>query len=63
MLLTRQAQQTVLAISSYIINLLSIIGNSYHKMLRLKAYSNALKKYLSGILDYAKVEFFHPPML
>ena len=32
-------------------------------MLRLKAYSDTLKKHLYGILDYAKVEFFHPPML
>ena len=32
-------------------------------MLMLKAYSDTLKKYLYGILDYAEVEFFHSPML
>ena len=63
MILTSQAQQTVLAISSYLINLLFNTGDAYHKMLRLKAYSNNLKKHIYSILDYAKVEFFHPPIL
>ena len=43
MMLTSQAQQTVLAILSYLINLLSITGDAYHKMIRLKAYSDTLK--------------------
>ena len=63
MMLISQAQQTVLAISSYLINLLYITGNAYYKILRLKAYSDTLKKYLSSILDSAKVEFFPPSML
>ena len=32
-------------------------------MLRVKAYSDTLKKYLYGILDYAEVEFFYPNIL
>ena len=63
MMLTSQAQQTVLAISSYLINLLFNTGDAYFKTLRLKAYSDTLKKHLYGILDYAKVEFLYPPML
>ena len=63
MMLTSQAQQTVLDILSYLINLLSIIGDAYCKTLRLKAHSDTLKKQLCGILDYAKVKFIHPPML
>ena len=62
-MLTSQAQQTMLAISSYLINLLFITGDAYCKTLRLKAYSDTLKKYLYGILDYVEVKFFHPPML
>ena len=58
MMLTSQAQQTVLAISSYLINLLFNTGDAYYKTLRLKAYSDTLKKHLYGILDYTKVEFF-----
>ena len=45
------------------INLLSITGDAYCKMLRLKYYSDTLKRNLSGILNYAEVKFFHPPML
>ena len=63
MILTSQAQQNMLAISSYLINLLFNTGNAYCKTLRLKAYSDTLKKHLYGILDYAEVEFFHPPIL
>ena len=62
-MLTGQAQKTVLAISSYLINLLFKTGDAYRKTLRLKAYSDTLKKYLYGILDYAKVEFLYLPML
>ena len=62
-MLTSQAQQTVLAISSYLINLLLNTSNAYFKMLRLKTYSDTLKKDLYGILDYAEVESLHPPML
>ena len=51
MMLTSQAQKTLLDISSYFINLLSITGNAYYKTIRLKAYSNTLKKHLSGILN------------
>ena len=51
MMLTSQAQQTVLAISSYFINLLFNTGDAYYKMLRLKAYSDILLKHLYGILD------------
>ena len=63
MMLTSQAQQIVLSISSYLINLLFKTSNAYHKTLRLKDYSNTLKKHLYGVLDYAEVEFVHPPML
>ena len=63
MTLTSQAQQTVVAISSYLINLLYYTGNAYCKTFRLKAYSDTLKKLLYGILDYTEVEFFYPPML
>ena len=55
MMLTSQAQQTVLAISSYLINLLFKTGDAYCKMLRLNAYSDTLKKHLYGILDYTEV--------
>ena len=54
MMLTSQAQKTVLAISSYLINLLFNTGYAYSKTLRLKAYSDTLKKHLYGILDYAQ---------
>ena len=63
MILTSQGQQTILAIPSFLINLLSTTVYAYHKMLRLKAHSDNLKKYLSSILDYAGVKLFHPPML
>ena len=65
MILTSQGQQIMLAISSYLINLLFNTDNAYCKILRLKAYSDTLKKkkYLYGILDYTKIEFFYPPML
>ena len=56
-MLIRQAQQIMLAISSYLINLLSITSNAYCKMLRFKAYIDTLKKYLSGILDYTEVTY------
>ena len=62
-MLTGQAQKTVLAISSYLINLLFNTGYAYSKTLWLKAYSDTLKEHLYGILDYAEMEFFHPPML
>ena len=62
-MLKSQAQQTVLAISSYLINLLFRISDAYHKTLRVKAYSDTLEKHLSSILDYTEMEFFHPPML
>ena len=48
----------MLAISSYLINLLSITGDVYQKTLKLKAYSDTLKKHLFGILEYAEVKFF-----
>ena len=54
MMPTSQAQQTVLAFLSYLINLLSITSDTDWKMLRLKIYSATLKKHLSGILDYTK---------
>ena len=60
-MLISQAQQTMLAISSYLINLLFITGDAYCKTLRLKAYSDTLKKYLYGILDYAEVNSFILP--
>ena len=63
MMLASQAQQTILAISSYLINLLSISNDVYYKTIRLKANSDTLKKYISGTLDYSEVELFHPPML
>ena len=63
MMLTSQTQQTVLAISSYLINLHFNTGDAYQKTLRLKTYSDTLKKHLFGILDYAEVEFLYPPML
>ena len=28
-----------------------------------KAYSDTIKKHLSGMLEYGKVKVFHPPML
>ena len=59
---TSQAQQTVLAISSYLINLLFNTGNAYHKTFRLKAYGDTLKKHRYGILDYVELDFFHPPI-
>ena len=62
MMLTSQAQQTVLAISSYLINPLLNTGNAYHKMLRLKAYSDTLEKYLYDILDYTEVKFLYLAM-
>ena len=62
MMLTSQAQQTVLAISSYLINLLFNTVNTYCKTLRLKACSDTLKKHLYGILDYTEEEFVYPPM-
>ena len=52
----------MMAMLSYLINILSISGIVYYKTLRLKAFSDTLRKYLSGILDYAEVKFFHPPM-
>ena len=60
-MLTTQAQQTVLAISNYLISLLSITGNAYCKTFKLKAYNDTLKKTLSSILDHGKVEFFILP--
>ena len=62
-ILTSQAQKTMLLISSYCINPLFNTGDAYFKALRLKSYSDTLKKLLYGILDYAEVEFFHPPMI
>ena len=53
----------MLAISSYLINLLSTTGDVYQKTLKLKAYSDTLKKHLFGILEYAEVKFFYPLML
>ena len=50
MMLVSQPQQTVLAISSYLINLLFNTGNTYRKKIRLKTYSDTLKKYLYGHL-------------
>ena len=63
MMLVSQPQQTVLAISSYLINLLFNTGNTYRKTIRLKTYSDTLKKHLYGILDYTKVDFLYLPML
>ena len=62
-MLTNEAQQTVLVISSYWIYLLFITGDVYHKELRIKAYSDILKINVSKISDYAKVKLFHPPRL
>ena len=62
-MLTNQAQQNVLAISNYFINLFFSIGNEYCKMLKLNAYTDTLKKHLYDVLDYTEVEFFYPPML
>ena len=62
-MLRSQAHQTVLSISSYLINLLFNTGDAYCKTLRFKAFSYTLKKHLYCILEYNKVEFFHPPML
>ena len=62
-MLTNQAQKIVLAISSYLINLLFNSSDAYCKILRLKAYSDTLKKHLYGILDYIEVEFLYPTML
>ena len=62
-MLTSQDQQAVLAVSSYLINLLFNTGDAYHKTLRLKAYSDTLKKHLYGVLEYTKVEFLYSPML
>ena len=53
----------MLAISSYLIKLPSITDDAYYKILKLKAYSDTLKKHLSSILDYAEVQLFYPPML
>ena len=58
-----QAQKTVLAFPSYLINLVLSTGHAYCKTLRLKAYSDILNIHLYSILDYAKVEFFNPTML
>ena len=63
MMLKNQAQRTVLAILSYLINLLSITGDTYHEIFRLRVNSDILKKKLSYILDYIIVEFFHSPVL
>ena len=62
-MLTSQDQQAVLALSSYLINLLFNTGDAYHKRLRLKDYSDTLKKHLYGVLEYTKVEFLYSPML
>ena len=53
----------MLAISSYLINLLFFTGEAYCKTLRLKNYCDTLKKHLFGILHYAEVKFFRPTML
>ena len=47
MILISQAQNFVVAIISYLINLLFRTGDANCKTLRLKAYSDTLKKYLS----------------
>ena len=52
-MLTSRAQQIVLAISNYLINLLFNTGDIYSKTLRLKALSDTLNTYLYAILDYA----------
>ena len=44
MILRSQAQEIVLAILSYLINLLSITSDADFKTLRLKAYSDTLKR-------------------
>ena len=62
-MLTSQTQQTVLAVSSYLINLVLNTGDAHCKTLRLKAYSDTLKKHPYRILDYAEMEFLYPPML
>ena len=50
--LTSQAQQTVLAILSYLINVIFNTGDASLKTLRIKAYRGTLKKHLYSILDY-----------
>ena len=62
MMLISQVQQTVQAISSYLVNLLSITGDAYCKTLSFKPYNDTLKKHLSSILDYTEVKIFYPPM-
>ena len=49
MMLTSQAQHSILDVLSYLINLLFSTGDAHHKIIRL---SDTLKKHLSGILDY-----------
>ena len=61
-MLTNQAQQTGLAITSYLKNLLFITDNIYHKMLRLKAYSDTLNKHLWYLRLY-QMEALLSPML
>ena len=51
MMLTSQAEQTMLAISSYLTNLLSITRDAYKKTLRLKTYNDTRKKHFFGVLD------------
>ena len=54
MMLTSQAQKTILAISNYLVKLLSKSSDECSKMLRHKAYGDILKKYLFAVLDCAK---------
>ena len=54
-----QAKQTVLAISSYLVTLLSITDDTYCKTLRLKAYIDILK----NLLDCTELKLFYLPML
>ena len=52
----------MLVIPTHLSNLLSTTSDAYNKTLRLKAYSDTLKKHISNILDYAKVKFFNLSM-
>ena len=57
-MLASQAQQTVLAISSHLINLISFTGDAYIKTLKLKVYSDTVKKHLLASWTTPKQRFF-----
>ena len=63
MLLKGQAQKPMLAISCYLYKLLSTTSYVYCKTLRIKAYSDTLKKHLYGFLVYSKKKLFNCLMI